>query len=78
MEHNRFPGLRIVKGTIGTDGKASNNELNDAVEWCDFLLHGSGASMVAYKDVEAFVRHTRNPSASMALSTPVLALRKRN
>ena len=61
MEHKRFPKLRIVKGTIGVDGKASNTELGEAIAWCDFLLHGSGASMVAHKDVAAFVSATRKP-----------------
>ncbi|MEP7337903.1 MAG: polysaccharide pyruvyl transferase family protein [Acidobacteriota bacterium] len=61
MEHRRFPKLRIVKGSIGADGKASKPELQDAIEWCDFLLHGSGASLVAAKDVAAFVKHTGKP-----------------
>src|SRR6187551_3126446 len=58
MEHRRFPALPIVKGSIGADGKASNPELADAIAWCDFLLHGSGASLVAARDVEAFLKHT--------------------
>ena len=61
MEHRRFPKLRIVKGNIGADGRASNPELQEAVEWCDFLLHGSGASLVAAKDVAAFIKHTAKP-----------------
>ena len=61
MEHRRFPRLRIVKGTIGADGKTSNAELGDAVAWSDFLLHGSGPSLVAAKDVAAFARHTGKP-----------------
>jgi polysaccharide pyruvyl transferase WcaK-like protein len=61
MEHRRFPALQIVKGTIGADGKASNPELADAIAWCDFLLHGSGASLVAARDVEAFLKHTGKP-----------------
>jgi polysaccharide pyruvyl transferase WcaK-like protein len=61
MEHRRFPKLRIVKGVIGDDGKASNAELQDAVGWCDFLLHGSGASLVAAKDVAAFLKHAGKP-----------------
>src|SRR6187431_3177450 len=61
MEHKRFPKLRIVKGSIGADGKASNKELGDAVACADFLLHGSGASLVAAKDVAAFVKHTGKP-----------------
>jgi hypothetical protein len=61
MEHKRFPKLKIVKGTIGADGKAANTELGEAVAWCDFLLHGSGPSLVAAKDVAAFVKHTGKP-----------------
>ena len=61
MEHRRFPKLKIVKGTIGADGKASNADLADAVAWADFLLHGSGPSLVAAKDVASFVQHTRKP-----------------
>ena len=61
MEHRRFPKLKIVKGTIGANGKASNTELAEALEWTDFLLHGSGPSLVAYKDVAAFAKHIEKP-----------------
>ena len=61
MEHRRFPKLKIVKGSIGADGKATNEELADAVAWADLLLHGSGPSLVAAKDVAAFVKHTGKP-----------------
>ncbi len=61
MEHRRFPRLRIVKGTLNEQGKASNPELGDAIAWADFLLHGSGPSLVAAKDVQAFLRHTGKP-----------------
>jgi polysaccharide pyruvyl transferase WcaK-like protein len=61
MEHRRFPKLTIVKGTIGENGKASNVALQEALDWCDFLLHGSGPSLVASKDVAAFVQHIRKP-----------------
>lgn len=61
MEHRRFPKLQIVKGTIDPNGKASNPALQAAIERCDFLLHGSGPSLVAAKDVAAFVKHTGKP-----------------
>jgi hypothetical protein len=61
MEHKRFPKLKIVKGSIDADGKASNAGLEQAVEWADFLLHGSGPSLVAAGDVAAFARHTGKP-----------------
>ena len=61
MERKRFPKLRIVKGTIGADGKAANKDLRDAIAWSDFLLHGSGPSLVAAKDVAAYVKTTSKP-----------------
>jgi len=61
MEHKRFPALRIVKGSIGANGRASNADLADAVGWCDFLLHGSGPSFVAAKDVATFDTATGKP-----------------
>ncbi len=61
MERRRFPKLQIVKGAIGANGKASNPDLQTAVEWCDFLLHGSGPSLVAAKDVAAFLKHIGKP-----------------
>ncbi len=61
MEHRRFPKLRIVKGTIGEHGKASNSDLGEAVQRADFLLHGSGPSLVAAKDVAAWIKHVQKP-----------------
>ena len=61
MEHRRFPQLQIVKGSIGANGKASKPELADALAWTDFLLHGSGPSLVAAKDVAAFAKHVGKP-----------------
>ncbi len=61
MEHRRFPGLRIVKGRIGDDGTPGNADLAEALAWCDLLLHGSGPSLVASRDVAAFERHIGKP-----------------
>lgn len=61
MEHRRFPKLQIVKGTIGAGGQGSNAALQESLEWCDFLLHGSGPSLVATRDVAAFDEHFGKP-----------------
>lgn len=58
MLKRRFPKLRVVKGTIAENGKASSENLAEAISWCDFLLHGSGPSMVGHRDVAAFVKAT--------------------
>jgi hypothetical protein len=60
MEHRRFPALSIVKGRI-ENGAVSTPALADAIGWCDFLLHGSGPSLVGAADVAAFVTHTGKP-----------------
>jgi polysaccharide pyruvyl transferase WcaK-like protein len=61
MEQERFPKLKIVKGSLNANGEVSNRELGEAVAWADFLLHGSGPSLVAAKDVAAFFKHTKKP-----------------
>jgi polysaccharide pyruvyl transferase WcaK-like protein len=61
MEHRRFPKLRIVKGTIRDLGTVSDRDLEKAIRKADFLLHGSGASLVAAKDVAAFIKLTGKP-----------------
>jgi len=61
MEHKKFPTMNVVKGTINDQGIASNDVLAAAIEKSDFLLHGSGASLVAYLDVEAYVKFTGKP-----------------
>lgn len=47
----RFPKLKIVTGAA----------LQDAFAECDFLLHGSGPSLVAQKDVERWSGETGKP-----------------
>lgn len=61
MEHKRFPDLVIVKGQIDDHGNCSNKELDDAVNWGDFLLHGSGPFLVANEDVRRFTAKTGKP-----------------
>lgn len=63
MESRRFPQLKkVVKGWVSLDGKKCNSpELATALEECDFILHGSGASFVAYKNIVAAVARTGKP-----------------
>ena len=70
IEHRRFPQLKIVKGKISNDGKGSNRELDEAIAWSDFLLHGSGASLVAEQDVTAFAQHTGKPYGVYGITLP--------
>src|SRR5687768_4226288 len=48
----RFPKLQIVKG---------KEDIAKAFDECDFLLHGSGPSLVAQKDVARWHAETKKP-----------------
>ena len=48
----RFPKLKIVQGA---------DAVREAFGACDFLLHGSGPSLVAEKDVAQWSRETGKP-----------------
>ncbi|MEW4455400.1 polysaccharide pyruvyl transferase family protein [Bremerella sp. JC817] len=61
MEQKRFPNLKVVKGSIGKSGKASNADLQEAINASEFLLHGSGPSFVARRDVGQYVAATGKP-----------------
>ena len=52
MLRKRFPRLEIVQG---------NEAVNRAFEECDFLLHGSGPSLVAQRDIEKWSSATNKP-----------------
>lgn len=52
MLQRRFPKLRIVQGA---------EALKQAFAECDFLLHGSGPSLMAEKDVARWAKETGKP-----------------
>ena len=57
----RFPGLQIVD----TDAKRK-----EAFQSCDFLLHGSGASLVAERDVKKWSVETAKPYGIYGITFP--------
>lgn len=57
----RFPKLKIAQG---------NGALAEAFEQCDFLLHSSGASLVAEKDVVRWHEATGKPYGIYAITLP--------
>ncbi|WP_353620774.1 polysaccharide pyruvyl transferase family protein [Rhodopirellula sp. JC639] len=57
----RFPKLRIAKGA---------DELRVAFDECDFLLHGSGASLVAQRDVVRWAEATGKPYGIYGITLP--------
>lgn len=61
MIKKRFPKLKVVTGSIKKDGIADNQKLEAAINWCDFLLHGSGPMLVAHDHVKGFIEKTGKP-----------------
>lgn len=61
MLMRRFPKLRIVQGA---------EALKSAFAECDFLLHGSGPSLVAEKDVVRWAKETGKPYGVFAITLP--------
>jgi polysaccharide pyruvyl transferase WcaK-like protein len=59
----RFPKLRIVQGA----------DVATALDECDFLLHGSGASLVAQRDVDRWRRETHKPYGVYGITLPLTA-----
>ena len=51
MLNARFPKVKIIRG----------EEVKTAFEECDFLLHGSGPSLVAQNDVAKWSKATGKP-----------------
>ena len=60
----RFPKLRVVKGP---------EALKAAFAECDFLLHGSGPSLVAQNDVARWAKETGKPYGVYGITLPLQA-----
>lgn len=61
MLMKRFPKLKIVKGP---------DDIKAAFAECDFLLHGSGPSLVAEKDVVKWAKATGKPYGVYGITLP--------
>ncbi|MCB1228228.1 MAG: polysaccharide pyruvyl transferase family protein [Verrucomicrobiales bacterium] len=58
----RFPKLRILQGS---------DDLKEAFEQCEFLLHSSGASLVAERDVVKWREATGKPYGIYGITLPM-------
>jgi polysaccharide pyruvyl transferase WcaK-like protein len=61
MLERNFPQIRIIGGRLRDDGSADNEELERALSEADFLLHGSGPSIVAARDLGLWRKRTDKP-----------------
>lgn len=61
MLQKAFPKVRIVEGRLDREGRPATAELREAFAQADLLLHGSGPSVVAWKDLRAWRRVSPKP-----------------
>ena len=69
MLRRRFPRLEIVRGKLDGRSGADNEALGSAVQRADLLLHGSGPSLVASREVEAWLAFTGKPYGALGITT---------
>jgi polysaccharide pyruvyl transferase WcaK-like protein len=68
----RFPKLKIVeRSTTGAESQPSSVSLQTAFAECDFLLHSSGPSLVAEKDVVRWANETQKPYGIYGITLPL-------
>jgi polysaccharide pyruvyl transferase WcaK-like protein len=56
MIRRRFPAVRLVRGELDAEGRASTPELAAAMAEADFFLHGSGPATLGWAEALAFRR----------------------
>jgi hypothetical protein len=61
MLMKNFPKLKIAQGNTDADGRPTSEDLKNAFEKSDFLLHGSGPYVVAENHMEAWRKNTNKP-----------------
>lgn len=61
MLRRRFPRLRIVRGAMNSEPMPEEPELDHAFEEADFLLHGSGPSVVGAEGLREWASRTKKP-----------------
>ncbi len=61
MLRKRFPNLRVVQGSCDSAGAPQTEELREAFEKADLLMHGSGPSVVGQRHLAAWRKATGKP-----------------
>jgi polysaccharide pyruvyl transferase WcaK-like protein len=69
MLRKRFPRVEIVQGKLDAKTGADNKVLAKTIEQADLLLHGSGPSLVASRDVDAWLEYTKKPYGALGITT---------
>ncbi len=58
---NNFPDVRIIYGEVDKNGNVSSNDVQEAFNQADILIHGSGPFVVGESNIGAWVKATGKP-----------------
>lgn len=59
--NRNYPAVKIIYGGVDSENNVSNNEVVEAMEKADIMIHGSGPSVVGRTNLEAWVKKTNKP-----------------
>ncbi len=61
MLNKAFPKVRIIHGNVNSQNDADNEDVKNAFNEADIMVHGSGPSVVGKANLEAWVKSTDKP-----------------
>ncbi|GGM90362.1 polysaccharide pyruvyl transferase [Dyadobacter beijingensis] len=61
MLNQNFPNVKIIYGGVDEQLNVNNPEITEAFKNHDFMLHGSGPSIVGQQNLEAWIKATGKP-----------------
>lgn len=61
MIKKRFPSVKVVYGSLSTEGKASTKELSEAISTADLFINNSGPATLSWAEAIAFKKKTGKP-----------------
>ncbi|SFC16696.1 Polysaccharide pyruvyl transferase [Parapedobacter composti] len=56
-----FPDVKIIYGHVSKEGDVNSQEVIEAMDAADILIHGSGPSVVGKDNLRAWLNHTDKP-----------------
>lgn len=59
--HKNFPKVKIIYGDVDENREVSSKDVLKAFDKADFMLHGSGPSVVGQVNLEAWIKHSDKP-----------------
>lgn len=59
--HDNFPNVKVIYGSVDSEKNVSSQDVLDAFDMADIMVHGSGPSVVGQTNLEAWSKATAKP-----------------